>query len=159
MVMNLIIAATFLLLSASMFLVTGGFAPPRSGDVGPAYWPRIILGALFVLSVILLVRVIVYPPSPESANPPEKQPHPRNFWFVLGSTVAYIAAMGWIGFTIATVLYLGVMLWLLQFRRIIPFLMIVLGSTLVTVLLFTRLLGIPLPRGTGLFRTISLFFY
>jgi len=157
--MNIIVAAGFLVFSGYMFFATYGFPVRAVTDIGPAYWPRVILGGMFIFSLLLLMSIFVSRRSYTAASLMEKIPHPQNFWLVFGCTAAYVAVMEWIGFVLATLIYLGTLFWLLKFRQIKPFLLVVFGSTLFSVLLFPLLLGIPLPRGTGLFRSISLFFY
>jgi hypothetical protein len=142
-----------------MFVEAGRFPVTKAAVTGPEFWPEIILGGMFLFSLLLIISIVIYRRQYDAESVQQKQPHPRNFWLVLGITAIYIAVMDWIGFIIATVLYLGVLFWLLKFRQVKSFLLVIFGSTLFAVLLFPILLGIPLPRGTGLFRTISLFFY
>jgi putative tricarboxylic transport membrane protein len=159
MIMNLFVAVGFLLFSAWMFFEAGRFPVSRATAVGPEFWPQIVMGGMFVFSALLVIGTVIYRRQYAAESLQEKQPYPHNFWLVLGYTAAYVAGMEWIGFVVATILFLGALFWILKFRQTKPLLLVIFGSTLFSVLLFPRLLGIPLPRGTGLFRTISLFFY
>ena len=80
---------------------------------------------------------------------------------VLGFAIlwAYIYSMTRIGFLPSTFVFSLVFLWFVGERR--PVVLIAIPVTIVGAILgvFTRLLVVPLPRGTGVFLEFSTFFY
>ncbi|MEW6661025.1 MAG: tripartite tricarboxylate transporter TctB family protein [Bacillota bacterium] len=159
MVIELIIALGILLFSGLMFYETTKFPPTRFTDIGPEYWPQIVLGGMILFSLILLISIFANKQKIGEAPPEEPKPYPLNFWFAIAITVFYIKALPVVGFPIATLLFFIAFLWLLKYRCIKSICLVTVGSTILLVMLFPRLLSIPLPRGTGLFRMITLFFY
>ncbi|MEO5677971.1 MAG: hypothetical protein ABIQ84_10515, partial [Usitatibacter sp.] len=69
---------------------------------------------------------------------------------------AYVLAVAWIGFFVATALFLAAFPWIGGLRR--PVLSVALGLTgsLVLVVVFMRIAYISLPLGEGPFRAVSI---
>lgn len=80
---------------------------------------------------------------------------------VLGFAIlwAYIYSMTRVGFLPSTFVFSLVFLWFVGERR--PVVLVAIPVTIVGAILgvFTRLLVVPLPRGTGMFLEFSTFFY
>jgi hypothetical protein len=77
----------------------------------------------------------------------------------MGSFMLYAVGIQFLGFLIATPMYMAVFMTVLGLRR---WGLLVVGSIAVTLafyLLFVQVMFVPLPKGVGLFRTISRLFY
>jgi hypothetical protein len=155
---ELTIAAVFLVSSCILYYQTFLFPKTRINDVGPEFWPQILLGGLIILSVALLVDISSRRRA-LAACEAEEYPFPRRFWYTLALAVAYTLVMPYLGFTISTLLFSLVIMRVLGFRSPKNLLITTAGTTLLFVVLFPKILTVPMPRGVGIFRTISLFFY
>ncbi len=80
----------------------------------------------------------------EEALPPVSYPR---MVAVLGLSFAYVLLLQRLGYFISTLLYVVVLLPLLRVRNLLAIAGCALGVPLVLDLLFSRLLGIPLPGG------------
>jgi putative tricarboxylic transport membrane protein len=136
--------------AASLFLfaLTLSLKPSALVPIGPGFYPRIVLGVTAVLGLALFIagmrRPRAAPARPQSFDYAAVALH----FAVFG---LYVLALPWLGFRIATLLYVaatnalmspprGLMQWL----RVgsIGF-----GTVLVTYVVFERYLSVLLPRG------------
>ena len=131
----------------------------KVASIGPDYWPQIILGGMLVLSVLLIADTVRRKEILVGDKPAERPLKAQNLWFTLALMFVYTYAMQYLGFVLSTLLFLLVTMWMLELRRPKTLAALALGVTTMLVLLFPILMMIPLPRGTGFFRTISLLFY
>lgn len=152
----------------------------RNEIIGPGFWPLVILSLFLVLSIVMLLRSGRFtevarqaPLKPNHrksvsmqrdldegtlANQTEKL-HPLRHWYVLASTLFYIIAVQFIGFAIATPLFIISTSRSLGVRHWLKSILIALLCSVLIITLFTSLLSVPLPRGIGVFRLLSYFFY
>lgn len=77
----------------------------------------------------------------------------------LAAIIIYVILLNGIGFILSTIIFLLGITLLLGQKKILSAAIFSIVTTTVFVLLFTRLLQIPLPRGFGVFRIFSLLFY
>jgi putative tricarboxylic transport membrane protein len=140
----------------------------RFGEMGSGFWPILILALASILSAILLFsslrkgkekgeRDTAEPPSPESIADRKRA---RNI-VILSSvaTLFYIFAMQWVGFPIATLLFVITFIVILGERRKW---VLIFSPVLVTVFIlvvFSKFIAIPFPRGIGIFAELSRFFF
>ena len=140
----------------------------RFGEIGSGFWPILILALASLLSAILLISSLMKrkekgekeaeePPSPESSVDRKRA---RNI-VILSSvaTLVYIFAMQWIGFALATLFYVLAFIVILGERRKW---VLVFSPVLVTVFIlvvFSKFIAIPFPRGIGIFAELSRFFF
>lgn len=165
------------MLAASVFLYwsatridayTGGGA-----RIGPDAWPKAIIVFLGLLCTYEVVRRLLARPGAPAvfeepvaealvATPqePPRAPAPQEPPRMLAGGVAliagYVVLVPWIGFFIATAVFLAVFPWIGGLRR--PLLAWVLGiaGSFLLVVLFMRVAYISLPLGEGPFRALSL---
>jgi putative tricarboxylic transport membrane protein len=140
----------------------------RFGEMGSGFWPILVLALACILSAILLFFSLrkgkgkeeeeaEAPPSPESIADRKRA---RNI-IILSSvaTLVYIFAMQWVGFAIATLLYVLAFILILGERRKW---VVILSPLLVTVFIlavFSKFISIPFPKGIGIFADLSRFFF
>lgn len=136
----------------------------NSGTVGPAFLPRLVLTGLILVGLVQLGQVIV---SRRGIAPPGAQddaPAESFYWWdlAIGATLSgfYVALLYLTGFVPATLLFQAAML-VLVFRQFSIKMVILVPLALTTAyfVIFIRLLEMPLPQGTGWFRTFSRIVY
>ena len=164
-----------ILLAASIFLFwsvtqidayTGG-----SGRIGPDAWPKAIIVFMGLLCAMeVLKRLFAKPkghvdaalPEPGSGESselsaaPVAAQYPAKLAGGIVAIAAYALLVSWIGFFVATALFLGVFPWIGGLRR--PMLSAVLGiaGSFLLIVMFMRLAYISLPLGEGPFRSLSI---
>ncbi len=87
------------------------------------------------------------------------RPEPLQLGVLLGGgalIAGYVVGVSWLGFFLSTLLFLCSFAWVGGFRRPLWVLLIGLGGSLLTLLLFMRVAYISLPLGEGPFRAFSL---
>lgn len=125
-------------------------------DVGPARFPIIYACALVVLCTALIFNTLrgKVPdgpaPQPEDAFREPAREKPAYGTVALGMTgsVVTLVVMSYVGFAIATALYLSGLMWLLGRRSKVWNPVIAVGLTVVIYLTFSVGLNVPLPSGS-----------
>ena len=145
-----------LCLAISLFLLalTFNLPPATMVPIGPAFYPRLVLSLMAVLSAILIVmdvRAARTSPAPMAAA---TGPAP-NYRLVLTTFILfglYIALLPALGFRIATFLFvlaLQITLeWPQDWKRWLVALVVALGTAAVCHFVFEDYLSVLLPRGT-----------
>jgi putative tricarboxylic transport membrane protein len=125
-------------------------------EVGPDFWPKIILICLIALSAALTVsHVINWRKSHGQVS--EREEGWKRVLIAVLLAVGYVYFLKPLGFIIASPLFiLGMMLLILPERKkIIP--VTILGIMVMIYIIFSKLLFVPLPKGFGIFHDISIF--
>jgi len=112
--------------------------------VGPDFFPKLLAGLLILLALPLLVRGL-------SRRSDRVETEPIDRWARAGLVIAlmlvYVWALPRLGFLLATVIYLGVMIRLAGTRRWRAIVGAALAITALIFLSFATLFAVPLPRG------------
>lgn len=161
MIYELIMGGVWLLFSAAMLISTFGYRDVGSlAAIGPAYWPRILLAGMIVLSAVLIVRAVRGIKTARGADSAEQErAHPHLFWSTIGLTFLYILALPYLGFPLTTVVYLLVMLRSVGVRGTFRLPALALGLSLMLIFIFANFMSVPLPRGEGFCHQISLWLF
>ena len=141
----------------------------RFGEMGSGFWPILILSSAALLSAFLLLSSILKFRKGKGKEEPEETLSPedlasrkkqRNIVILCAVvTLAYIFAMQAIGFALATFFYvLAFVLVLGERRKSVLIVSPVLVTALILVV-FSRLIAMPLPKGMGFFADLSRFFF
>lgn len=145
---------------------------PHAGRLGPDVWPRTVL-VLMALVCAVRIAVGLWRPAVAEADggvleevtrdvhalPAAAVPDERYPWLLLlgiALTVAYVFALGWMGFAVATTFYLAAMIRTGRYTRwrvIIP--TAVIGS-LSFMFVFMKIVYLSLPIGQPPFESVSL---
>jgi len=162
---NAVILVFFLFM---LFASLGLHEVRRFGEIGSGFWPISILALASILSAILLFSSLLKgkekgekeseePPSPDSIA---SRRSARNI-VILSSvaTLIYIFAMQWVGFAIATLLYVLGFIIILGERRKWVLIFSPLVVTVFILVVFSKFISIPFPRGSGVFAELSRFFF
>lgn len=164
------------LLAASVYLyVVAGryasFAP--AGEIGPEFWPRVVLGMMGLAAAVDLAlglaagRGLIGSSAAgkavAGAEPgPAAKPTRRGSIAVSAAMlliVAYVAALPYVGFLLATLVLLASMLWISGYRNVPVILFLSIVSPVFLAFMFERLLQVVFPIGTGICETITIAVY
>jgi len=150
--------------SLFLFWVTGSFGGSTvlaGAQMGPAFWPRFLLGAIILLSGIVsvgLIRKI----AKEKAWGESLLTMDRGkvrFFAAIGLGVAYLFLLPIVGFIAITPVFMIAFMVLLGEKSKGWIIGVSIAMTAIIVVLFTKAMYVPLPRGEWLFREFSLLFY
>jgi putative tricarboxylic transport membrane protein len=140
--------AGVVLLAGSLFLLwmARSLPHPPLVPVGPAFYPRILLTIIAVLSLALVVSAA------RALRRPS--PAPTRYRLVLiafAVFTGYVFLLPWLGYRLATGLFVGVMQAVLELPRgrggWALLAVVALGTSLVTYYVFEAYLSVLLPRG------------
>ena len=141
------VAGLVCLVGALLLLYVSRDLPqPALVPIGPAFYPRILLTVTAVLGGILVVTDLVS--RHRTATPPG---HYRLVVVTFAVFAGYVAALGVLGYRVATLLFVAVLQAVLEPprspRRWALVLVVAFATTLVTYYVFERYLSVLLPRG------------
>jgi putative tricarboxylic transport membrane protein len=125
-------------------------------EVGPDFWPKIVLIILIALSAALTVsNVINWKRSRGETS--EREEGWKRVLITILLAVAYVYFLKPLGFIISTPLFIfGMMVLIMPKRKMaIPF--TILGIMVMIYIIFGKLLYVPLPKGFGIFHDLSIF--
>lgn len=142
----------------SAFFMSNDFASTDAGVLNPAYYPRIIIYISFILTLMLVVDEL-FRARKEKNNKKEaklesavnaikekQKEHKITFQFV-SLVILYAFAMNYLGFLIATPLFLVNAMYLLRYRKMKVIFISSLSITAVIYFGFTYLLNVRFPSG------------
>jgi putative tricarboxylic transport membrane protein len=154
--------------AAWLYRDAGAFtAAARPGQLGPDFWPRAVLVLLIVVCVCEIVRRVLFErlarddvpsaPAPGGVDAPDASDG-RFAWCLAGGialTIAYVLALDWLGFFVATALYLALFMLVGRYRRMRVILSASVLGSLAFVFVFMKIVYVSLPLGRGPFKTLS----
>ncbi len=136
------------------------------GQMGPERWPKIIIGMLIAVCGFEIVRRIAVARRGSAASTQaddtdggfsqQMEAHPLLVAGASAATVAYLLLLDICGFFVATVLYLGCVMWLGGIRRPIFVSLMSVVLSFAFSFFFMKLIYVALPLGEGPFAKISL---
>ena len=141
-----------LALSLGMLALTRGLPHSAMVPVGPAFYPRIVLVLLAVLSAMLIAFDLR---AGRRGRPAARPAGPVNYRLVVitfAAFVAYVVLLPPLGFRIATFVFVAGLQWLLEpprgAGRWVLLFAIALATSWLTHLVFEQYLSVLLPRGS-----------
>jgi putative tricarboxylic transport membrane protein len=161
---ELLFSVLVFLVSLVLYWVTGSFEGRtvlQNAQMGPAFWPRFILICLMILSVVVSVGAIRRL-GREKAWGESLMTMDRGkvrFFSAIGLIVVYLFLLEVTGFVITTPVFMIAFMLLLGEKSKGWIIGVSLAMTGIIVVLFTKAMYVPLPRGVWLFREFSLLFY
>lgn len=137
-----IIVPVFFIVLATLFgIITLGF-PDKGDTVGPGVVPGLWIVGILGLSVFILIRGIL---GYEEEDPPWGRTGKVAVFIAM--TILYLIIMQFIGYYLATVLFLFSGMYYLAYREWKVIISLSAGWILFSYFAFYRLLYVPLPRG------------
>jgi len=145
------------------------------GRIGPDVWPKAIIVFMGLLCVYEIVKRLVVKtefeakgllsgaetlkeepvPSPLGEGQGEGKDHPMLYWGI-GLIAAYVVGVPWIGFFVATFVFLVAFPLIGGSRRPVAIIVTALIGTITLAVVFMRVAYISLPLGEGPFRELSI---
>ena len=155
-----------LAIAVYLFVLAGSFeSSSEPGQLGPGFWPRM---AAVGLSVALIARMVQ---TVRARNRPivkvrsdfdEFEDEAELDWVRLavgiGLAIGYVLATMFIGYLIATAIFLAIFIWIGGQRSwYVP--LIALAGALVLAYVFIGIVFVSLPTGVGIFDTVTVAIY
>ena len=143
-----------LMLSIGMLVLTRGLPQSSFVPVGPAFYPRIVLVIMAVLSLMLVASDLWRQKSQTAAAAAEAAPEQRNYRLV-GTTFAvfagYVVLLPLTGYRVATFLFMAALQAAIDpprgARSWIMVMISAMATAAVTYVVFDNYLSVLLPRG------------
>jgi putative tricarboxylic transport membrane protein len=147
-----------LVLAAALFVASRGLdAVAREGQLGPGFWPRLVLvglGAACLLKAVGEWRTV--------GRMAEEAPEPidgARLAAAIALIVGYVLILPWAGFALTTVAFIAAFMTLAGARSPLLIGANALLGTVVLLYGFVRLVYLPLPKGDGVFEAVTLLVY
>lgn len=137
------------------FRTVGANASAMAG----AWWPRLLLVGITLLSGILLKNQLRSTKSVETSEKEDNITNQGLLSKLIAACFIYAIAMNYAGFLISTLFYIAIVLFLLGLRNKRSLTILSLGITAMLFIIFVKILQISVPRGVGLFMNFSRIFY
>ncbi len=148
---NLLMGFCLLIFSIVYYMITYHFSGVQfesvQGDIGPAFFPRLFLGALIIESLFLIlssVRDLLKLPKDNARFLHLFQRIP---FIILAAFILYMVLTFFVGYLISTIPFLILAFYLLGLRTVWQLVTIPPALTFATYYLFQELLGVYLPTG------------
>jgi hypothetical protein len=136
---NILVPCVFIALAILFYVITLSF--PEE-EAGPAAVPHLWIVVLILLSLSILVQIFI-----GKSEPDQKSGRLDVLGGFIVSTVGYLITIQFLGYYIATFIFLVVIMYLLSYRKYPMIVAIAGGWLLFAYLVFQRMLYIPLPQG------------
>ena len=166
------IIANVVIISFFIFMLINSFKLheiKRFGEMGSGFWPMLTLSMATLLSMILLISTLIkylsekkktsveVPVSKETLV--DRKSRRKKFVLSVILLLIYVVIMPWIGFVLSTLIYLLAFIIALEERRKYVLAISPILVTALIVIIFTKVIVIPFPRGVGIFAAFSRLIY
>ena len=112
-----------------------------------AFWPKFFAVVLMALAIALIVDTKLKPDREQiSENTISKREY-KLLAIIAASTVIYMIAMDFLGFTVSSIVLLLILFWVFGYRHLRNVIIISVASSVVITVIFQVLLKVPLPQG------------
>ncbi|MBI4607715.1 MAG: tripartite tricarboxylate transporter TctB family protein [Candidatus Rokubacteria bacterium] len=147
-------------LAAVALFVAAGRLPvvPVPGQLGPDFWPRLVLVALMASCVLKLVEV-ARAKGPAATGSPGPQVGLPKLVGGIALVLGYPALAPLLGFPLTTALFLAAFMRLVGTRRVLPLTLTAALGTVSLLYVFVKVVYLPLPKGAGVFEDFTIFLY
>ena len=168
-----VLAGSFIVFAVVSFIMAMRIPPPRVDTplVG-SFWPGMALIMLFICSSIEMVRLLREPKEAREARARAEakkiallqeatgeRSEDRLLLFGFFISLFYIIAIYYMGFTVTTPLFMAVYMYVTGYRKAFMLAVAPVITIVILLLLFVVATYIPLPRGIGIFKEISVLIY
>lgn len=128
------------------------------GQLGPAFWPRLVLTGLVIACLAKAVEAVRARTRWADAGP--SAPFARGrLAIAIALIVLYVLVAPAAGFPLTTVTFVAAFMALCGSRSPLVLALHAVGGTVVLLYFFVRLVYLPLPKGTGPFEALTLAVY
>jgi hypothetical protein len=150
-----------------LFFKAGDFSSRQQpGQLGPAFWPRLVAIGLGVALVVRIVQVFREHNQPvvrvaSEFDDIEDDDVPINWGsaaIAMGLALGYVIATMFLGYMFATMTFLGAFIWAGGQRRWVTPVVAVVGGLVMTYV-FVGVVYVSVPTGVGVFDTLTVAIY
>lgn len=138
---DMIFSAVLIVVAVTVISLSASFPQAGNYDVGAGFFPKAVAVILIFLSVLKMIDSL----RTKSENGSEKTDYK---WVIIsmGLLLLYVLSVNYLlGFSISTVIYMAVQLWIFKIRKPLVLTLLSLGVTGVIYYSFVILLNVPLP--------------
>lgn len=158
-----------LVVAIALLLATAGMTTTAAGP-GPAFYPR-VLGGLLALALLVRIAQQLRTDRREAAGiaPETSGGEPSDFdpdlisdgrvWGAVAFTVAYVVATLYLGWPIATVVFVVAFLWVAGKRNLALTVPVAAVLTVAFTATFVKVVYMSLPTGVGVFDSLTVATY
>ncbi|MGH7714656.1 MAG: tripartite tricarboxylate transporter TctB family protein [Vulcanimicrobiaceae bacterium] len=132
-----------------------------AGRIGPDAWPKIVLVLLFVTCAWQIGRIVIFG-APPAASLDDELPlavDEGDFTYLallaIGVTVVFAYLLPWLGFLVATILFLAAIAFVGRYRRPWPMVATSIIAPIVLIFVFMKIVYVALPLGVGPFKDLT----
>jgi hypothetical protein len=149
-----------LVLAAGLFLHAAGLdAVAGPGQLGPGFWPRLTLAGLGLACLVKLVQAWRADPARAGSDAPASLVAPRRLALAIAAVLGYVAVLPLAGFPLATAGFVVAFMALGGARSPMGIAASAVAGTVLLLYVFVKLVYLPLPKGDGLFETLTVALY
>jgi putative tricarboxylic transport membrane protein len=165
----MLLVAGWLYYAATLIDAPGGLSATR---IGPDFWPKTIIGAMAVLCIYEIAKRLMIgagrdaggltegldrPPATPDAEQvvPEASIDNRKLAAGLALIAGFVIGVVYLGFVIATALFLALFSWVGGYRRALPVALVSVLGAFILLVIFMRVAYVSLPLGVGPFHSLS----
>ena len=149
-----------LVLALGLFVSARGLdAVAREGQLGPGFWPRLVL---IGLGGACLLKAVGEWRGARRAEPEASAPeavHAGRLAAGVTLIVLYVLVTPWVGFALTTVVFIAAFMLLAGARSPVSIGANAVLGTVVLLYAFVKLVYLPLPKGEGGFEAVTLLIY
>jgi putative tricarboxylic transport membrane protein len=152
-----------LALAAGLVVASRGLdAVAREGQLGPGFWPRLVLagvGLACLLKALSEWRRATPDPAPGAETESAGEISRARLAAGIALIVLYVLATPWLGFMLATPAFIAAFMMLAGARSALAIASNAVAGTVILLYTFVRIVYLPLPKGEGVFETLTLVVY
>jgi len=159
----------FLILAGTVYLFfkAGDFSSRQQpGQLGPAFWPRLVAVGLGVALVVRIVQVFREHNLPvvrvasefDDIEDDDVEVNWRSAAIAMGLALGYVVATMFLGYMFATMTFLGAFIWAGGQRKWVTPVVAVVGGLVMTYV-FVGVVYVSVPTGVGVFDTATVAVY
>jgi putative tricarboxylic transport membrane protein len=148
--------------AAALFIGTRGLDDVARGEqLGPGFWPRLVLAGLIVACVAKLIenRRRIAPADPARPAAGLVEVRRTTLAVAVALIVLYVVLTPWLGFPLVTAGFIAAFMVLAGARSPLGIGLTAVVGTVGLLYLFVKLVYLPLPKGDGVFEALTLALY
>lgn len=143
---NIIVSGILLVFAGFyVYLITNLPSRDLPNTLGAAFMPSVLAGLLVCLCLILLISSYLRRNDSQIVSLPYKEL--RGIAGLIVLITVYIKAMVYLGFILASIIFLGILTWMAGSRKPVEILIASVGVTIAVYLLFYKFFNVQLPAG------------
>jgi putative tricarboxylic transport membrane protein len=131
----------------------------REGQLGPGFWPRLVLVGLIVVCAVRLVATWRGPSGDRIVHPDAAPVARGRLAIAIGLILLYVVSAPLIGFPLATAGFIGAFMIIAGARSVAGVAAAAVGGTVGLLYVFVRIVYVPVPKGAGPFEDATLVLY